>query len=62
MRDYLDRCPRDARHPPGWIGTTLWAYELFDGKPTPEESEAALRELGVAAYLEEKLQEARRSA
>jgi DNA-binding transcriptional ArsR family regulator len=62
MRDYLERRPRDARHPPGWIGATLWALELYDGKPTPEESKAALRELGGAAYLEERLQAARRSA
>jgi hypothetical protein len=62
IRDYLERCPRDARHPPGWIGSTLWALDLYDGKPTPEESKAALRELGGAAYLEERLQAARRSA
>jgi hypothetical protein len=59
IRDYLERCPRDARHPPGWLGSTLWALDLYDGKPTPEESKAALRELGGAAYLEERLQAAR---
>ena len=45
MKDYLERNPRDAKQPPGWIGLTLWAYELIDGKPTAEESRAALEEL-----------------
>src|SRR5215217_2142349 len=42
VRDYLERFPRDARHPPGWIGNTLWAFELYPGLPTPAESKAAI--------------------
>jgi hypothetical protein len=52
VRDYLDARPRDARQPAGWIGATLWAYELFEGKPTPAETKAALEELGGAKYLD----------
>jgi hypothetical protein len=59
VRDYLDKNPSDARRSPYWIGTTLWCYELFDGKPTVEETVAAIEELGGAAYLEEILKRAR---
>ena len=45
MRAYLDHNPRDAKQPPGWLGLTLWAHDFYDGKPTPEESHAALEEL-----------------
>ena len=62
VRDYLDKIPRDARQPPGWIGSTLWALELFDGKPTPAEARAAIEELGGAAYLNAKLMEAKDAA
>ena len=51
VRDYLDRNPQDACQPPGWIGTTLWAYGLFSGKSTPAEVRVALGELGGEAYL-----------
>jgi hypothetical protein len=59
IRDYLERHPRDARQPAGWIGSTLWAYELFDARPTPAEAKAAIGELGGAAYLDAKLMEAK---
>jgi hypothetical protein len=59
IRDYLERHPRDARQPAGWIGSTLWAYELFDGRPTPAEAKAAIEELGGAAYLDTKLKQAK---
>jgi hypothetical protein len=62
VRDYLDKSPRDARQPPGWIGSTLWALELFDGKPTPAETRAAIEELGGAAYLNAKLMKAKGAA
>jgi len=62
VRDYLDKNPRDARQPPGWIGSTLWALELFDGKPTPAEARAAIEELGGASYLEGKLRDAKGAA
>lgn len=62
VRDYLDRCPHDARRSPYWIGATLWAHELHEGKPTPEETKAAIEELGGAEYLEETLRRARGAA
>jgi len=62
IRDYLERFPRDARHPPGWIGNTLWAFELYPGLPTPAESRAAIEELGGATYLYAKLMEAKGAA
>jgi ribosomal protein S19E (S16A) len=52
VRDYLDKHPRDARQPAGWIGSTLWALEHFEGKPTPAETKAAIEELGGAEYLD----------
>jgi hypothetical protein len=45
MKVYLGRNPHDAKQPPGWLGLTLWAHDCCDGKPTPEESHAALEEL-----------------
>jgi hypothetical protein len=62
VREYLDRHPHQARQRAGWIGSTLWAYELYPGKPAPAESRAAIEELGGAAYLEAKLKEARGAA
>jgi hypothetical protein len=62
IRDYLDRHPRQARQPAGWMGSTLWAYELYPGKPTPAESRAAIEELGGATYLDQKLREAKGAA
>jgi DNA-binding HxlR family transcriptional regulator len=47
MRTYLERNPHDAKQPPSWLGLTLWAHDFCDGKPTPEESRAALEELGT---------------
>jgi DNA-binding transcriptional ArsR family regulator len=62
VRDYLERRPRDARQPAGWIGVTLWAHELHPGKPTPAEVKAALEELGGATYLDGLLKRAGRRA
>jgi hypothetical protein len=62
VRDYLDKNPSDARRSPYWIGTTLWSYDLFYGKPTVEETSAAIEDLGGAAYLEEILKRARGAA
>ena len=62
VRDYLERRPRDARQPAGWIGVTLWAHELHPGKPTPAEVMAALEELGGATYLDGLLKRAGRRA
>jgi len=62
VRNYLDRHPHDARQSPYWIGATLWAHGLYEGKPTPAETRAAVRELGDAEYLEETLRRARGAA
>jgi hypothetical protein len=62
VRDYLDHCPHDARRSPYWIGATLWAHGLYEGKPTPAETRAAIGELGGAEYLEETLRRARGAA
>ena len=48
MRRYLDRNPRHREQHPTWIGLTLWAYDLYPGKPTPEESKAAMHEIELA--------------
>ncbi len=45
VRDYLKRHPQDAHEPAGWIANTLWAYELYPGKPTRYEVAVALEEL-----------------
>jgi hypothetical protein len=52
IRDYLDAHPTDARQPAGWIGSTLWAYDLHPDKPSPAETKAAIEELGGSAYLD----------
>jgi DNA-binding transcriptional ArsR family regulator len=62
VRDYLEVHPRDACQPPGWIGSTLWAYELHPGKPTAAEIRAAIEELGGEAYLRERLDAAKGAA
>jgi DNA-binding IscR family transcriptional regulator len=45
VRDYLERFPRDAHEPAGWIANTLWCYDLYPGKPTRHEVTVALEEL-----------------
>jgi DNA-binding Lrp family transcriptional regulator len=62
IRDYLEHKPADACQPPGWIGGTLWAYDLYPGKPTPAEVRAAIDELGGESYLRSNLDQARRAA
>ena len=62
IRSYLERHPLDARQPAGWIGSTLWAHDLYPGKPTPPEVKAAIKELGGAAYLDGLLKRAGRVA
>jgi hypothetical protein len=62
VRAYLERNPRDARQPLGWIGSTLWAYELYPGKPTPEQTRTAIEEIGGSAYLEGKLKKLKGAA
>lgn len=58
---YLDRSPRDAIQSPGWIGRTLWAFELYPGKPTPREVAAAIEELGGERYLRDLIERVRES-
>jgi len=62
VRDYLHLHPSDACQPPGWIGSTLWAYELYDGKPTAAEIRTAIDELGGETYLRERLDAAKGAA
>jgi hypothetical protein len=63
VRDYLDRHPRQARQPAGWIGVTLWAEGLHPKLDNPPaETRAAVEELGGAAYLDAKLKEAKGAA
>jgi hypothetical protein len=62
IRDYLDQNPQDADQPPGWIGSTLWAYDRCEGKPTPVEVRAAINELGGKPYLRSTLSRAREAA
>jgi hypothetical protein len=62
IRDYLDRNPHDSCQPPGWIGITLWAYNLYPGKPTPAEVQTAIGELGGETYLWENLRRAGEAA
>ncbi len=42
---YLDRNPHAATETPSWLGVTLWACDLVEGKPTPREISAAIEEL-----------------
>ncbi len=47
IHDYLEHFPRDVDETPSWIANTIWAYELYPGKPTCYEVTSALEELGV---------------
>ena len=47
---YLERNSNDANQPPGWLALTLWALELVDGKPGPDQVVAALEALGGKDY------------
>jgi hypothetical protein len=42
MRDYLDTHPDDVEQTPYWLGATLWAFDLYPGKPTSHEVRDAL--------------------
>jgi hypothetical protein len=59
IREYLDCNPNDACQPPGWIGSTLWAFDLITGKATLAEVREALEELGGEVYQRELLERAR---
>ena len=62
IRDYLDRSPADACQPPGWLGSTLWAFDLYPNNPAPAEVRAAIDELGGESYLRSNLDRGRRAA
>jgi hypothetical protein len=62
IRNYLDTNPKDADQPAGWLGATLWAHELFPGKPTPEEVKVAVEELGGDEYRRRLLGKSRSAA
>jgi hypothetical protein len=42
----------DARKAPHRLGLSVWAYEMYDGHPTPAESKAAVAELAAYANRE----------
>jgi Domain of unknown function (DUF3854) len=52
---YLQANPHDACQPPGWIGTTLWAFEVYPDKVTAVEVQAAIEELGGERYRRERV-------
>jgi len=62
IRDYLERNPHDADKPAGWLGSTLWAFDLYPASPAPRESQAAVEELGGDGYRAVLLRERRRAA
>jgi hypothetical protein len=45
VREYQERNPSSRREAPSWIANTLWAYELYPGKPTRFDVTSALEEL-----------------
>jgi hypothetical protein len=56
IKAYLDHNPHDACQLPGWLGTTLWAHNLYPDRPTPDASIDAIEELGGEMYLRERLE------
>jgi predicted ArsR family transcriptional regulator len=48
VRDYLEHHPQRTSETFSWIATTLWAYELVEGKPSRDDVAAALGELAAA--------------
>ncbi len=62
IRAYLEKNPYHAHEPPGWIGATLWAYDLCEGKPTAAESRAAVEELKAGGHLASVFRQARGAA
>ena len=62
IRDYPEMNPKGADQPPGWAALTLWAHELYPGKPTSGEAKAALGELGGEDYGRTLLECARSAA
>jgi Domain of unknown function (DUF3854) len=59
---YLQANPHDACQPPGWLGTTLWAFDLYPGKVTAVEVWDAIEELGGERYRRERLRYAEEAA
>ncbi len=47
LHDYLERNPQATDETPSWIANTIWAFELYPGKPTCYEVTSALEELGL---------------
>jgi predicted ArsR family transcriptional regulator len=48
VRDYLEHHPQRTAETPSWIATTLWAYELVEGRPSQDGVAAALEDLAAA--------------
>jgi len=42
LKGYHIRNPGDLKQPASWLGSTLWAHDLVDKKPTREETQKAL--------------------
>lgn len=59
---YLQRNPQDADQPAGWLGSTLWAFELYAGRPSPAEVKAEIEALGGDEYRRRLLARARGAA
>jgi hypothetical protein len=59
LAGYLSRNPRDACQRPSWLGVSLWALELVEGKPTAADVGVAIEELGGDPYLRLLLERAR---
>jgi hypothetical protein len=51
IKAYLEDNPHDADQPAGWLGTTCWTYDRIQFRPTPQDSRAAVEELGGHGYL-----------
>ncbi len=45
VHDYLELNPRGWEETPSWIGTTLWAYDLYPRRPDPQEVADAMKDL-----------------
>ena len=62
IRCYLDQSPHDACQPQGWLGATLWAFNLYPDKPAPSEVRASIAALGGDRYLRSFQERARGAA
>jgi hypothetical protein len=59
LADYLEKNAHDAAQRAAWLGLTLWALDLVEGKPSVAQVLAALEDLGGDAYRRELLERSR---